>query len=329
MWTGTVSVAGIPLSNVVQVAAGQFHGLAVVDDGGVLGWGWNHAGQASVPPSISNIVAVAAGNDFSLALAENGHVVAWGRDFVGEGNAPVVLSNAIAITAGPSYGVSISENGQLLSISKLRQSLEDAKSTKRTRALSGDGDHYIPQVEVASWPSLGGALHSNSNLMAASVSGAYSKPIALRRDGTVVQLAPEEYGGGMPAPAGLSNVVSVAMGWNHFLALKRDGTVFGWGFNSAGQATGSATSHTGGGANKSSGLVTLTGQTLTNVAAIAACKDFSLALKRDGTLVGWGSNESRGRDIPAGLSNVIAIAASEFYCLAITTNAAVAEQFRK
>jgi hypothetical protein len=34
-------------------------------------------------------------------------------------------------------------------------------------------------------------------------------------------------------------------------------------------------------------------------------------------------------NIPAGLSNVVAIAAGETYRLAITTNAAVAERFRR
>ena len=54
----------------------------------------------------------------------------------------------------------------------------------------------------------------------------------------------------------------------------------------------------------------------------------SLALKKDGTVVGWGRICGEPVIVPAGLSNVVAIAAGQTYCLAITTNSAVAERFR-
>jgi hypothetical protein len=41
----------------------------------------------------------------------------------------------------------------------------------------------------------------------------------------------------------------------------------------------------------------------------------NLALKNDGTVVGWGNIS-----IPPGLSNVTAIAAGDLYCLVVTTN---------
>ncbi len=48
---------------------------------------------------------------------------------------------------------------------------------------------------------------------------------------------------------------------------------------------------------------------LTNAVAVAGGYGFSLALKSDGTVVGWGDNASGNINIPAGLSNVVAIAA--------------------
>jgi alpha-tubulin suppressor-like RCC1 family protein len=53
-----------------------------------------------------------------------------------------------------------------------------------------------------------------------------------------------------------------------------------------------------------------------------------MALKTDGTVVAWGENGFHQTDVPAGLSNVVAIAAGENFGLAITTNRAVAEKFR-
>jgi alpha-tubulin suppressor-like RCC1 family protein len=66
---------------------------------------------------------------------------------------------------------------------------------------------------------------------------------------------------------------------------------------------------------------------LTNITAIAASKDHSLALRADGTLVEWGISSPHHSDIPEGLSNVVAIATSTWVSLAITTNRAVAERF--
>jgi alpha-tubulin suppressor-like RCC1 family protein len=59
---------------------------------------------------------------------------------------------------------------------------------------------------------------------------------------------------------------------------------------------------------------------LTNVSAIAASLH-SLALKNDGTVVGWGYNEYGQATIPAGLTNVAAIAAGYFHSLALKAKA--------
>jgi alpha-tubulin suppressor-like RCC1 family protein len=122
--------------------------------------------------------------------------------------------------------------------------------------------------------------------------------------------------------------VAIAAGDNHSLALKSDGTVIGWGFNTFGQATGTPTTNS---PNTSSGPVLIGGQVLTNAVSIAASREYSLALKQDGTVVSLGRmvNGLYPVNIPAGLSNVIAIAAGENSCLAITMNSAVAERFRR
>jgi alpha-tubulin suppressor-like RCC1 family protein len=62
--------------------------------------------------------------------------------------------------------------------------------------------------------------------------------------------------------------------------------------------------------------------------AIAASRNFSMVLKKNGTVAAWGDNLWRQRDVPVGLSNVVAIAAGGTFCLAITTNRAVADKFR-
>ena len=82
--------------------------------------------------------------------------------------------------------------------------------------------------------------------------------------------------------SGLTGVTSVAGGaYYHSLALKNDGTVWGWGYGFYGQL--------GNGANANSSVPVEV--LLTGVTAIAAGGHHSLALLSDGTVRAWGQNE--------------------------------------
>src|SRR6266446_1394284 len=72
------------------------------------------------------------------------------------------------------------------------------------------------------------------------------------------------------------------------LAATPLGNVIGWGCNVAGEATGIPSI----GNDSSTGLVTVAGEVLTNVMAIQAGRSHGLALQSDGTVVGWGGNNS-------------------------------------
>src|ERR1051325_9530461 len=65
------------LTNVVAIAAGYAHALALRADGTVIGWGDHTSHQTEVPPDLANVVAIAAGEAHSLALRSDGTVVAW------------------------------------------------------------------------------------------------------------------------------------------------------------------------------------------------------------------------------------------------------------
>lgn len=60
---------------------------------------------------------------------------------------------------------------------------------------------------------------------------------------------------------------------------------------------------------------------LTDVVAIDAAGFYSVALKRDGTVVSWGS-ETRPKQ-PTNLSDVVAVAAGAEQCLALTSHGKV------
>lgn len=138
--------------------------------------------------------------------------------------------------------------------------------------------------------------------------------LALRRDGTVLAWGNESEAGKLPP--GLTNIVAIAAGYNHFLALKADGTVLGWGYNRSGEATGVPTLKE---PHISTSLVAVNGHTLSNVVAIAAGQNYSLAVKSDGSIGAWGEPRAYS-PVPFGLSGVTRVAAGRGFCLAITTN---------
>ena len=143
---------------------------------------------------------------------------------------------------------------------------------KSDGAVSATGDNSAGQTNVPA--GLTGVV---------AVATGSSSSMALKSDGTVV-----EWGnlGTGSAPVGLTGVVAIARGTDHALALKSNGTVVAWGDNSVGQC------------NVPAGLL--------NVVGITGSNDTSYALKSDGTVVAWGAQPT----IPDGLSGVIAIHAS-------------------
>jgi hypothetical protein len=100
-------------------------------------------------------------------------------------------------------------------------------------------------------------------------------------------------------PFGWSNIVAIACG-GQYLELESDGSVRAWVYDFTGDMS--------------------VPDGLSNVVAIAAGRNLSLALKSDGTVVGWGATSII---VPAGLSNIVAIAAGSAHALALRADGTV------
>ena len=70
------------------------------EQGSIVAWGDNWAGQCNVPPPNTNFVAVAAGGSHSLGLKADGSIVGWGGNWAGQCNVPPPNTNFVAVAAG-------------------------------------------------------------------------------------------------------------------------------------------------------------------------------------------------------------------------------------
>ena len=252
----------VGLTEVVAIAAGVNHSLALRPDGTITAWGSTNYGKCTVPAGLSNVVALAAGDQHSLALRADGTVAVWGYPSQGVTNIPTGLSNVVAIAAGGYFNLALKSDG-----------------TVAAWGNNSEGQCAVPAnlchvVAIAAKNSYGLALKSDGTVVAwgtgsptnvpaglsdvvAIAAGGYHS-LALKSDGTVAAWGYGYYGQ-TNVPAGLSNVVAIAAGY-HNLALRSDGTVVSWGYNNYGQT------------NVPAGL--------SNVTAVAAGYYHSLAMIR-------------------------------------------------
>ncbi|WKX92650.1 hypothetical protein Q1695_010576 [Nippostrongylus brasiliensis] len=114
---------------IIQVAAGRSHSLAVADDGRLFAWGSNEHGQLAMPAQVSwqdtprrvyelnEVVQVACGPNHCIALQENCVVAVWGEQSDGAIlHSPHVVSELtgipiIRVAAGGRHCVAVSAGG--------------------------------------------------------------------------------------------------------------------------------------------------------------------------------------------------------------------------
>jgi RHS repeat-associated protein len=228
------------LTNVVAIAGGQFHCLALTANGRVVAWGLNNCGQTNIPAGLSNVVAIAAGDEHCLALTGGGQLAAWGYGSLGQTNIPAGLTNAVAVAAGGFHNLALTGGGQVVAWgfnvygqtnvpAGLTNAVAVAAGMYHSLALMGNG-------QVAAW-GYGSLGQTNvppglSNVVAIAAGGNTS--LALTRSGQLVAWGDDTYGE-TNIPAGLSNVVAIAVGGYHCLAITSSGRVAAWGENNFGQ----------------------------------------------------------------------------------------------
>jgi alpha-tubulin suppressor-like RCC1 family protein len=301
-----IPCTGQAVTNAVALAAGGDDFTIVADangvvwtfgevDGGQLGNGAGPCYGDCPPPTatptpvtgVNNVVAVAAGYQHALALRSDGKVFAWGNDEDQEFNG--------------------NQDGQL-------------------------GLGVLPCCPYAT--NLPAQTEFPTGVVIVAVAAGYRHSVALDSGGNVWTFGDNEYGqlgngtsgycgdsDGVTTPTmltNIANVIAIAAGDTHTIALTADKTVWTWGSSGNGRLGYSV------GGCEDCCVAPSPGQIppsiLSNVVTIAGGENFSVAVTANGRVYGWGDNEygqlaTNGPselDIPTllpGISNVVWISA--------------------
>jgi alpha-tubulin suppressor-like RCC1 family protein len=285
----------------------------IESDGTVKGWsllepyGWRfglgHANRvpkytAFTVPGLRDVVAMAAAVNTAYALLPDGTILSWGGNARGE------------LGATPLADVEVSASGRGTALSPLPVvTITDAIGIAA-------GDYHALAVtragEVFVW---GYNLYDQLGIDMPIIKYTTRSPAAMQY---------------LPFPVripGLNEVVAVAGGSAHSLALLKDGTIRAWGTNGSGQV-GDGTTIT------RKMPVPVVG--VRNAVAIAADSGISAALLADGTVMTWGAgNGALGRktvtrDAPhptpalvEGVSGIRALAIGSIHMVALTKTGTV------
>ncbi|MDB6155312.1 MAG: Repeat family protein, partial [Chthoniobacteraceae bacterium] len=249
------AVAYAPLLNgITALSMGSTHAIALQDDGTVLAWGSNARGQMGrgttdaeqlLPirvEQLTDIVAVAAGDTHNLALDASGRVWTWGDNTYGQlgngsvgglSNLPVLipgLANVVAIASGAKHSLALTMDGSVYAW-----------------GVNADGQLGTGSINTESKPALVAWQGASSGMprMTRIAAGA-EHSMALGSDGSLWLWGSNIYGQlgtgnsiGITSPykatAIPAQIVEIAAGGKHSLALAADGTVFSWGWDVSGQ----------------------------------------------------------------------------------------------
>jgi alpha-tubulin suppressor-like RCC1 family protein len=182
---------------------------------------------------LSNVVAIACGADHNLALKADGTVYAWGLGYGGQTNVPADLSNVVAIAAGFSSSFAIKTDGSTWLSGRATNQVNTFSSNVVAAASVAGGEQGIALLGNGTGDAWGFPFGTNtvviSNVteVASACPGNQAGAVwALLRNGTLTGLGyngqlsgPSPYLGQTNVWMNLSNVLAIASGYTHHLAI--------------------------------------------------------------------------------------------------------------
>jgi len=283
------------MDDIIMIAAGYSHSLALLRDRSLWAWGDNTHGQLGDGTMVSrdqpvkileSVKYVAAGGAFSIAILEDNTLWAWGNNFFGQlgdgtnirRNIPIrvgALENVRYVAVGLAHTLALDNNGVLYAWGY------------NADGQLGDGTRNVRNTPVEVLADV------------ANISAGQEHSLAIRTDGSLWVWGCNivgQLGLGSTEPQalpthlyGLESVASVSGGGYHTLAVTTDGDLWVWGRNTEGQLNGNRE-----GMNQLRPV-----HVRDNVLHVSAGAAHSLVICTDGNLYAWGSNDAGqiGRDV--------------------------------
>lgn len=288
--TGTTTWKMVAVGD--QFAVGIRSGTSTTATGGTLwAWGYNQNGQLgdgtqtnrSVPVQIgkdTDWAFVSAGKGHVLALKTSGLLYSWGRNDNGQMGDGTVIGKLVptkigtatwlTVSAGATHSIGLQKDGTLWTWG-------GNDSGQLGNASSGSNVLAPTQIGTATY---------------ASVSAGTSHSMAIAAGGTLWGWGSNSYGqvgnnsgssSTLTAPTQITtdtNWSVVAAGGSHTMAVRTDGTLWGWGSNAEGQL----------GDGNGDALAPVQIGTGANWVTVSSGTAHSFGMKADNTLWGWGRN---------------------------------------
>ena len=258
--------------------------------------------------------ALSAGSNHTVALSADGTLWAWGsievllpiNETTTEWHFPVPVAYGTdwaAVSVTDHSTVALRTDGTLWIWERYPQGSYPVQigTENDWSAVSIGADEFLAlKTDGTLWTLWGWAgstpaqqIGTDTNWAAISTGPDYQ--VALKTDGTLWTWGESDFGrlacgpdcGYQESPIQVgveTDWAAVAAGYDHALALKTDGTLWTWGYNSKGQLGDGTTT------NRHSPVQVGSG---TDWAALAAGQYHTVALKTDGTLWAWGYNNAR------------------------------------
>ena len=259
---------------------------------------------SGLPPATVENDSITAGIEVSMAITEDGSLWSWGSNSCGQLGDGTMTNQQYPISIMEDVVAVSSSNGGI-SFPRPGRATVFTESNSHTLAITSDGTLWGWGVDLRTHPySTIRNLHQPVRLIEGIIGSEIGSDSFVRNVSE-----PEKI---------MYNVVSASAGGAHAMAITSDGTLWGWGENTAGQV--------GEGSNS---YRTSPVEILDDVIAVSAGGRHTLAITSDGTLWGWGqngvgqlgdgTNENRNSPVEI-IDNVIAVSASGSKTVAITSD---------
>ena len=336
------------LAGVIAISAGIYHSLALKSDGTVVAWGSHHIESSSPPENLRDVLAVSASRFglFSLALRDARNDVA--ASITSQPADQHIITNHSGINPTAQFSVQVAGypaptcqwqlkkadgstwydvpnnghyvGGRATTLQVLAPS-PDSESGDRFRCVV---TNYL-RTEISNAATL--SLHDPVRIQAISTSGPFAVP------GHSASYSVEAFGtgtltyqwthNGRPIAGQTGSGLSLTQltladtGWYTVLvsddySTRRSSPIF--------LRVGPSPARIQAWGNGTDGQINVP-EDIQSAVAIAAGANHAMALLRQGTIIGWGSNA--GATIPAGLENVVAIECGSDFSVALKNDGTV------